>query len=260
MAIAGAMSIEEFFESDKEVETSDFYEYTPDTESPDELEFALAILILLAVLYNQYKNKSPDYVDKNFNKDVDKKLGQIEKKFDSYSNKLEKNWKTSTLEGFKITGKLINKVKLDYNIKSTMKMTKTSLNAIFNQLKNDVNTKVQVWKDANKATNDFSINANFRRAIKRTKEATQYYNKMVTQKITRSALKFVYGKDMLFYWSPAHINTCEWCISQESMPPRRLEDWEFDHIHGNCILEPGGEGYSEDYTTLMESEEYFLNP
>lgn len=216
----------------------------------DNDEILLALIYLLEEFYDKYYTKSPNYILSHIDKDIEKlekkMVDKLKERGEQYIDDLE----YANLIKYNITQDLQSKITLDYDVATTFEVTESTLKAILEQLRQDIKTKALVWIDQNNPVEDFNIKANYTRASKRLTDAGNYFKGTSRQKISRAVQKYVYG-ETLFYWACLGTNPCAWCIDQSKSPPRKIEDWELDHINGHCALIPVKEAYSEEYRNLI---------
>jgi len=215
----------------------EFYDFKlPQYTESDDDEITILLLSVLSKFYDKYMSKSPKYVLKNIEKDctgLERDLIEVINSNDFLSAIFLK-----VLERDKITEiNDLNELDIEEEVKSTVNVVIATIIALVNQLKYDLIVKAQVWNDLNKVVTDFEIKANYLRAVKRLKDAGRYYNTMATQKVEREALKKVHGNKAQARWRCYGRNPCAWCREQEKMPPRPIDEWEYDHIGGYCGLE-----------------------
>ena len=233
----------------------DYKEYDGDL---DEKEYALAMMMLLQDFTKKYSSKSYSYIEKHFDDDcvkLEEKLLQVnEKQFEKYENATRKK----ELLRENIPLKNHKKVKLDYDVKTTKVVAETTIKNAIQTLRNEVKLNIQVMKD-NGREEDFNLEPKLKQAISRIKKTVRYTTGKISQRVKRGLLGFKYGEDMLYTWQSAHLDTtCGWCLHQESLEPRRKDDWEEDHIGGHCELIPLTEKLSAPYQELAWAyEDYF---
>lgn len=237
---------------------ADLFDYKEYEGDLDEKEYGLAIMVLLEDFTKKYSSKSYDYIEKHFDDDcvkLEEKLLQInEKQFEKYENAQVKN----QLLRENVPLKNHKKVNLDYEIKSTKIVAETTIKNAIQTLRNEVKLNIQVMKDKGREQ-DFNLEPKLKQAINRIKRSVKYTTGKISQRIRRSVQGFKYGEDMLYTWQSAHLDTtCGWCLHQETLEPRRREDWEEDHLHGHCELIPISNKLSAPYQELAYAyEDYF---
>lgn len=237
---------------------ADLFDYKEYGGDLNEKEYGLAMLMLLEDFTKKYNSKGYNYIEKHFDEDLNKlqdKLLQVnEKQF----NKYEEATVREELLKQNIPQKNHKKVNLKYNIKTTKTVADQTIKNIITNLRNEVKLNLLVVKDRNDEE-ALNLAPKLRDAIKRIKNTVSYATNVSTQRIQRSILHFKYGDEMLYKWVSAHLSTtCGWCLHQETLPPRREEDWELDHPHGKCWLVPMTNFLSAPYQELaFVDEDYF---
>ena len=237
---------------------ADLFDYKEYEGDLDEKEYGLAIMMLLEDFTKKYSSKSYDYIEKHFDDDcakLEERLLQInEKQFEKYENAQVKN----QLLRENVPLKNHKKVNLDYEIKSTKVVAETTIKNAIQTLRNEVKLNIQVMKDKGREQ-DFNLEPKLKQAINRIKRSVKYTTGKISQRIRRGVQGFKYGEDMLYTWQSAHLDTtCGWCLHQETLEPRRREDWEEDHLHGHCELIPISNKLSAPYQELAYGyEDYF---
>lgn len=217
----------------------------------DNDEILLALLYLLEDFYEKYYTKSPNYILSHIDKDVEKlkknMFDKLSSRSDEYIEDLEYNYMLS----HNLTQDMQSRVQLEYDTKVTLEVTESTIIAILEQFKQDVRTKALVWQDQGHNVDEFNIKANYNRASKRLKDAVNYFTNTSRQKVTRAVMKYVYDDSTLYYWVCLGSNPCPWCIDNSKSAPRKIEDWELDHVNGHCTLVPKEERYSDEYKKIM---------
>ena len=237
---------------------ADLFDYKEYEGDLDEKEYGLVVMQLLYDFTKKYSSKSYDYIEKHFDDDCvkleEKLLSLNEKQFEKYENAQVKN----QLLRENIPSKNHKKVNLDYNIKTTKTVAETTIKNTIQNLRNEVKLNIQVMKD-NGREQDFNLEPKLKQAIGRIKRTVKYQTGKISQRIRRSVQGFKYGEDMLYTWQSAHLETtCGWCLHQETLEPRRKDDWEEDHLNGHCELIPISDKLSAPYQELAYAyEDYF---
>jgi hypothetical protein len=223
----------------------------------DEQLMLITLFVVLAKLYTDFEYKSFDYVLEHFPEAAAKAEKKISETSKTELTKIVEEHRTTILTEYKIHEKVISKVKLDYNLKETFNTLNLSVKATLNQLKDDVKVKAAAFKAGMGVPDEFNLKANFKRAMRKTKNFVNFNVQFVKQKITRAAQKMRYGKNMLYYWVVAGRRTCEKCYGKARLPPRRIDEWEYDHPNGHCELVPEKDNATQVYLDyLKESEKY----
>ena len=131
-----------------------------------------------------------------------------------------------------------------------------SITTLCNQLKGELKQKSMFFAD-NLSKGDFDILPNFKRAVQKVNDAVGNNLIYSKEKSKRNVYKFVYGSDKLYYWLTANDDlVCNWCLLQQSLPPRTIEEMPLDHPRGRCELEPVDYNYSDEYYIMLARGEY----
>lgn len=235
-------TIDEYYED----EDDDLTFAPPSYFESDERLVLIAVLMLLEQRYRLLSSMTPqdivDEIDEIMDSFQSELLTTAEAKVDSAV------WDSLLKELIEWNIPIMGYVEQDTSMYSIMVM---SLTGLVNQLRDELKVKAQFFND-NVSKGDFSIIPNFKRAVQKIIDGVGNNLIYAKEKSHRRVLKFVYGDDALFKWY--HMNdekVCDWCIAQGREPPRRIDDWELDHPHGRCILEPVENIYSADYYALL---------
>lgn len=128
----------------------------------------------------------------------------------------------------------------------------SGIDSVVNQLYDEIKNKADFYNTMILTTGAFTIEANFRRAVKRLSNIIKNNAHHGEKVVERKYMEFVYGKDALFDWVTSGRNTCEWCYMVESMNPQPLSALPVDHINGGCSIVPHDPlNYSDEYLELM---------
>lgn len=235
-------TIDEYYED----EDDDLTFAPPSYFESDERLVLIAVLMLLEQRYRLLSSMTPqdivDEIDEIMDSFQSELLTTAEAKVDSAV------WDSLLKELIEWNIPVMGYVEQDTSMYPIMVM---SLTGLVNQLRDELKVKAQFFND-NMSKGDFSIIPNFKRAVQKIIDGVGNNLIYAKEKSHRRVLKFVYGDDALFKWY--HMNdekVCDWCIAQGREPPRRIDDWELDHPHGRCILEPVENIYSADYYALL---------
>lgn len=235
-------TIDEYYED----EDDDLTFAPPSYFESDERLVLIAVLMLLEQRYRLLSSMTPqdivDEIDEIMDSFQTELLTTAEAKVDSAV------WDSLLKELIEWNIPIMGYVEQDTSMYPIMVM---SLTGLVNQLRDELKVKAQFFND-NMSKGDFIIIPNFKRAVQKIIDGVGNNLIYAKEKSHRRVLKFVYGDDALFKWY--HMNdekVCDWCIAQGREPPRRIDDWELDHPHGRCILEPVENIYSADYYALL---------
>lgn len=244
-------SFEEFFGLNKDDLTEDDFDYK--SSDKNEEYMGIAILMIFFNFYRKYQYKPISYVENNFEKDLSQLKANLDKTLDKESFNILDKYKISTLDKDNIPAIFKDKITWDFNYKEPLKVAKSTIAATINQLKDDIKTKILVYKDVAKKAVDFNIKPNIKRATRRFKDTVNFNAQSIKQKVTRGYQKFKYGEDMLYTWVVSGRNTCNGCYTLASYPPQTIEKWPLDHPRGACELKPVDPSLvSNDYLKLVE--------
>ena len=219
----------------------------PSYYESDEQLVIFACLLLLKQLYERWESMTPQEIGD----EIDGILDEFESELvETASSKVDSAvWDSLREElvewNIPIFG---NHVQQDT---SMIPIMVASLTALINQLRDELSVKSQFFSE-NMSKDDFSITPNFKRAVQKLNDAVGNNLLYAKEKSHRNVLKFVYGDDKLYKWY--HMNdskVCDWCYAQGKEAPRRIDEWELDHPHGRCILEPIEDTYSAEYYALL---------
>ena len=131
-----------------------------------------------------------------------------------------------------------------------------SIRGLTNQLRDELIVKSKFFVD-NMSKDSFNILPNFKRAVKKLVDAVGSNLIHGKEKTKRNTYKFVYGRDKLYRWLCVNdMKTCSWCLMQQSLPPRTIDEMPLDHPHGRCELEPIDYTYSNEYYLMLARGEY----
>lgn len=139
---------------------------------------------------------------------------------------------------------------------SMIELMQLSLGNAINQLRDEIKVKVAFFED-NLSKDTFNLIPNFKRAVQKVIDAVG--NNLIhgKEKSRRNVLKFVYGEDKLYRWLTMNDSrVCEWCLIQQSLPPRTLDEMPLDHPRGRCTIDPIDEEYSDMYYLMLARSRY----
>ena len=131
----------------------------------------------------------------------------------------------------------------------------SSVDAVTNQLRDDVTTKAHYYSifmmPQTSTSITFNMNSNFKRFVDRFKDGIDFNFQAVKGTVERKYLSFVYGENALFYWVPSGRNTCAWCYMIAGMGAMPLSAFPKDHPNGACQLIPANPNkYSDIYQAI----------
>ena len=249
-AVTEVPSHEEYFGLDETEITEE--EWNPIVDDKNEERMLIALLLLLSSFYNTVKDKPPDLIIDQIPGVTENYRTQMSLLSDSEMNKLTQSYREKIIEEYGISSQASPFISLKYNLTNTFQNVKNSINAMLNQLRDDILVKAQTFRDTLRRARDFNVRSNFQRAIRRTRNFVRFNAQMVKQKVTRAVQRFVHGENMKYFWVPAGHNTCDWCWNLSRLPAKPMDEWPFDHPNGNCVLKPESDKTSQEFRDALE--------
>ena len=237
-------------------EEDDPYFYPSDDSSydSDEKLVLIAVLMLLEQRFRLFQSMTPERVLVEVDGVVDSLESELINTAISKINDCVKGSFDDELFGFGIPqGKVSQSTSMDDVVKQSIK-------GLCNQLRDEIKTKALFFKD-NMSNTGFSVAPSFKRAIQKLVDSVG--NAILNSKELshREIMKFVYGEDKLYRWLCVNDDkTCDWCLMQQSLPPRPLSEMPLDHPHGRCTVDPIDYTYSDHYMLLLANNDLLLNP
>lgn len=229
------------------MKNDDLFGYIVETDDEDTDKFVLALLAILMEYYNEYSSKPPEYVVEHIEKDMDNLKNELLDYFDENYNDYVTSKEEAELLSFMIP--LEHREVLDYDISLAEQVFQETINSLLSQLRFDLKTKSLVWIDTGKPLTEWNLDAHFKKAVLKLKNAGVYYTQKVAATIKRSVLDFVY-EEATYDWLCLGPAPCSWCIAQSKMPPRPLDEIPYDHLNGYCGLALHEGKYSERYLDI----------
>ena len=137
-------------------------------------------------------------------------------------------------------------VELEYDISTTKTVVETTIKNAMQSLRDEIQLNLLVVKDRNDE-DSLNVASKLRDSVKRIKRAVGYGANVQLQKIRRASYEYHYGENAKYYWvTKGDDKVCAWCRQQEKEAPRRMADWELDHLNGRCSFRPSnGEATDE---------------
>lgn len=225
----------------------DLFGYMPKTNDDDSEVLILLLLSILQETYEKYSSKSPEHVISNIDKDIENLKKELLDLFDERYNEYVDKVVEVNLDEYLIP--ISHSKLIEYDIVTTEKVFRETVDSLLSQLRLDAKTKALVWIDTGKPLTDFELDTHFRKATLKLRNAGTYYTQMVNSKIRRGVLDFVY-KEATYDWICYGHNPCAWCIEQSKMPPRPLDEIPFDHMYGYCGIALHEGTYSKEYLNI----------
>ena len=243
-------------------DVDEFYEPYDDDDDPlaifsaptyyttDEQLVLIACLMILEQRYRLLQSMSPSDV-----------VEEIESIISSLDVELKD---TARSKGIQHITDYLNELRTDFSIPdgyvsidtSMLDIMEDSINGLTNQLRDELIVKGKYFMD-NMSKDSFNILPNFKRAVQKLVDAVGSNLIQGKEKTKRNTYKFVYGKDKLYRWLCVNdMKTCSWCLMQQSLPPRTIDELPLDHPHGRCTIDPIDYTYSDEYYLMLARGEY----
>lgn len=239
--------IEEYYDSDEDDDDKIFY--APTYFEVDEQLVLIACLTKLRELYYELQSMTPQRV-------VDE--------IDALIKSLKSDLKTIAIkEVHDVVYDYFTDILMEYNIPqsgyvkqdtSMDKIIKQSIDGLCNQLRDELKLK-GLHFDNIESKGEFDVLPNFKRAVQKLFDGVGSNILYSKEKSERNVLDFVYDDSTLWVWiTRMDSKVCEWCREQEAMPPRKLKDMPYDHLHGRCKKAPINPQYTVDYLNLIDAK------
>lgn len=217
----------------------------------DEQLVLIACLMVLESRYRLMQSMSPSEVVE----EVESIVSSLETELlDTATNRASSHiheYFEKLLDSFSIPD--LNYVSMDT---SMIEIMQDSLRGMLNQLRDEIIVKSKFFRD-NLSKDNFNLLPNFKRAVKKLIDAVGSNLIHGKEKSKRNIYKFVYGEDKLYRWMTVNDDkVCNWCLTQQSLPPRTIDEMPLDHINGRCELEPIDYTYSDEYYVMLARGEY----
>lgn len=222
----------------------------PNYYDTDEQLVLIAVLMLLEQRYRLLQSMSPSQVVDEVESIMDSLLVELDNVAYARSESHIKAYFDSLLDDYSIPQDYVD---MDYTMLDLMT---DSIDNLVSQLHGEIKVKAKFFRD-NMSKDSFDVLPNFKRAV--TKLIDAVGNNLIhgKEKSKRNVYRFVYGKDKLYYWLTANDDkVCSWCLMQQSLPPRTIDEMPLDHPRGRCVLEPIDYNYSDEYYVMLARGEY----
>ena len=240
--------IEEYYESDDDDPLSIFF--APTYYETEEQLVLIACLLLLQQRYMLLQSMTLQDI-------VDEIEGICDSLYDELSD-------TAYNKAFNHIEEYFNELLDDYNIPpnyvnmdtSMLEIMDDSIFGVVYQLHDELKVKSKFFLD-NLSKDSFNILPNFKRAVQKLNDAVGNNLIYGKEKSKRNVQKFVYGEDKLYRWLTMNDDkVCDWCLYQQSLPPRTIDEMPLDHPRGRCSLDPIDYTYSDEYYIMLARGEY----
>ena len=242
--------IEEYYQTDEDDDDPLAIFTAPTYLEIDEQLVLIACLLLLQQRYVLLQSMTlQDIVD------------EVDGIMDSLYSELSE---TAYDKSYKHIQEYFNEILDDYNIPqgyvsmdiSMLEIMEDSVSGLINQLRDELKVKAKFFKD-NLSKDTFNILPNFKRAVQKLTDAVGNNLIYGKEKSKRNVYKFVYGEDKLYRWLTMNdARVCNWCLMQQSLPPRTIDEMPLDHPWGRCDIDPIDYAYSDEYYIMLARGEY----
>lgn len=241
--------IDEYYQDDDDEDDSDLF-YAPSYYETDEQLVIVACLILLRQKYLELKSMTPSEVVDEVDNIVDSLNSELVATATSKISDATENYLIKVLNDFSIPQGYVD---IDT---SMLDVVSVSIDTLCKSLAGEIKQKAMFFND-NLSNSTFNILPNIKRAVQKLIDAVGNNLLYSKEKSKRNVLEFVYGEEQLYYWMTMNdMKVCDWCLMQQSLPPRTLSEMPLDHPNGRCILEPVSPEYSNEYKMLLARGEY----
>lgn len=236
--------------------TNEFYSYddepfdifdAPSYYESDEQLVLIACLLLLEQRYRLLQSMTSSRLVA----EIDNIMTSFKKELkDTATNKVDNHVYENFIDELTDWNIPLDTINFDKSIDVILNQSITNL---CNQLHDELKLKGMYHREG--YTDDIlDIKPNFRRASNKLKDCVGDALLKGKEKNHRNILKFVYGTDKLYRWLCVNDSrTCDWCLYQQSLPPRPIEEIPYDHQHGRCVLDPIDTTYSDEYYLILAS-------
>ena len=248
----------------KQIQTTDeYYEPYEDDDDPlaifsaptyyetDEQLVLIACLMLLEQRYRLMQSMTPQQIVDEIEDIISSLESELLETATNRATSHIRDFFEKILESFSIPN--TSYVSMDT---SMIEIMRDSITALTGQLRDEIKVKSKFFRD-NLSKDNFNLLPNFKRAVRKLIDAVGSNLIWGKEKSKRNVYKFVYGEDKLYRWMTANDDkVCNWCLVQQSLPPRTIDEIPLDHIHGRCELEPIDYTYSDRYYVMLARGEY----
>lgn len=227
-----------------------------DNNITDQL-LGVSILGLILTFYYKNKNKKPDFLLANLDKELDKLEKQLLKNYDKGLQDLYFHEKEKLLKPYGILkpGTYKNISFQKDILKEITELNRDSIESAIIELKEELKIKIKYHNYNGFDPKTLDISSPVKETGKKIRNMVRFNHRRIQQKINRETVKFVHGDNILTFWVSAHNpTTCGWCLYMESLPPRLVDEWPMDHPNGNCRVKPVDNNYTNRYLKLLEEQ------
>ena len=240
---------DEFYESSDDDDPLDVFS-APSYFDTDEQLVLIACLMILEQRYRLLQSMSPSQVVDELEEIMDSLLSDLDNMAYNQAENHIKSYFESLLSDYSIPDGYVD---MDY---SMLELLEDGIDNLVSQLHGELKVKAKFFRD-NMSKDTFDVLPNFKRAVRKVIDTVGSNLIHGKEKSKRNVYEFVYGEDKLYRWLTANDDkVCSWCLAQQSLPPRTIDEMPLDHIHGRCELEPIDYTYSDDYYLMLARGEF----
>ena len=240
---------DEFYESSDDDDPLEVFS-APSYFDTDEKSVLIACLMIIEQRYRLLQSMSPSQIVDELEEIMDSLLSDLD---DMAYTQAENHIKSSFEELLSDYSIPDGYVDMDY---SMLELIEDGIDGLVSQLGNELKVKAKFFRD-NMSKDSFDVLPNFKRAVRKLIDTVGSNLIHGKEKSKRNVYKFVYGEEKLYRWLTANDDkVCDWCLAQQSLPPRTIDEMPLDHMHGRCELEPIDYTYSDEYYLMLARGEY----
>lgn len=240
---------DEFYESSDDDDPLAVFS-APSYFETDEQLVLIACLMILEQRYRLLQSMTPSQVVDEIEEIMDSLLVDLDDIAYSQAENHIRKYFELLLDDYSIPTGYVD---MDY---SMLDLMEDSIDNLVSQLHGELKVKAKFFRD-NMSKDTFDVLPNFKRAVKKLIDGVGSNLIHGKEKSKRNAYKFIYGEDKLYNWLTMNDDkVCSWCLAQQSLPPRTIDEMPLDHMHGRCELEPIDYTYSDEYYLMLARGEY----
>ena len=241
--------IEEYYESDDEDDPLSIF-VAPTYYEIEEQLVLIACLMLLEQRYRLLQSMNPSEVVDEIDEVISSLYSELSSTAHDKSLTHIEDYFSGLLDDFNIPTGYVN------TDTSMLDIMDDSIRGLVNQLGDELKVKSKFFRD-NLSKDTFNILPNFKRAVQKLVDAVGNNLIYGKEKSKRNVYKFVYGEDKLYRWLTMNDDrVCAWCLMQQSLPPRTIDEMPLDHPKGRCSIDPIDYVYSDEYYIMLARGEY----
>lgn len=240
---------DEFYESSDDDDPLAIFT-APSQFDTDEQLVLIAVLMLLEQRYRLLQSMTPSDMVDEIEEIMDSLFADLDDVAYTQVESHIKKYFQDLLDDYSIPSGYVD---MDY---SMIDLMSDGIDNLVNQLQGELKVKAKYFRD-NMTKDTFDVLPNFKRAVKKLIDTVGSNLIHGKEKSKRNVYRFIYGEDKLYNWLTANDDkVCSWCLAQQSLPPRTIDEMPLDHMWGRCELEPIDYTYSDDYYMMLARGEY----